>query len=184
MGLYNTIFTNPTIGDFDVVETRLWKKAYDHLLEMILAAPGQPDVSGSLISIKAYLLPNLQTVYEVWLLCALVPWARVTPRSPQKPSSKAPPAAAATVAREGIKADNNITKLVNDAVLHLPEILSMKEAAFDRTVSTTPSLKRKQLPISREDLGTAIRRWGPHWRSSVMYAFLVQTTETDKRGIF
>ena len=67
---------------------------------------------------------------------------------------------------------------MDDAVAHLQEIIVIKDAVNNDDLQTTSLLKRKQGAASREGQGQAIRAWGSHWRSSVMYALLVQVAET------
>ncbi|KAL8814309.1 MAG: hypothetical protein Q9223_006458 [Gallowayella weberi] len=178
LGLYQTIFTDPG-STSRTSESSLvnWSRAYDQA-QAFVSPPHTEAVSGAVISsIKSILLGNPKNVYFMWLLCAFVPWARVKPPSPKKPSAKAAPSPAATAAREGIKADNHSVKVIENAAAHLADIIQIKDAAIKEGPSTTSPLKRKQKAISREAQGMAIRRWGSNWRCSVMYAILTQISE-------
>ncbi|KAI4170764.1 MAG: hypothetical protein LQ343_004726 [Gyalolechia ehrenbergii] len=189
LGLYKTIFTAFEDRLDQSVRTRDWKKAYEQLEKITTAKPEVetskdiPDDSKSIV--KSILLRDPdhvhQDIFHAWLLCAFVPWARVTAPSPDKPKAKAPPKPAAIAAREGIKADNNTIKIVENAVAHLDEIIQIKDATVN-PASTTSPLKRKQNSPSRSEQGMTIRRWGPRWRSSVMYALLTQIVENSIDG--
>jgi tRNA nucleotidyltransferase (CCA-adding enzyme) len=163
-----------------LVGTENWALAYDQLLAIMQTASDKNDVSGSLLLILEVLLPDSQHVYLAWLLCAFVPWARAVPEASKKPKAKAPPTVAATVAREGIKANNSETKIVENAVITLPDIVTTREVIKDQEDATTSPLKRKKYSALREAQGMAIRRWGVNWRSSVMYTFLVEVMETGE----
>ncbi len=180
LGLYNTIFTNPTIDHFDLISTENWALAYDQLLAIVQTVSDKDDASGSLALILEVLLPDSEHIYLAWLLCALVPWARAVPGIPEKTKAKSPPTVAATVAREGIKANNIETKIIENAVIYLPDILTTREVVNDQEAATTSLLKRKQHSVLREAQGMAIRRWGVHWRSSVMYTLLVEVMDTKE----
>ena len=91
-----------------------------------------------------------------------VPWAKQSSETPAKPTSKKLPSAASIAAREGIKADNKITKAVNDAISFLPEIMATKKLDLaDRVIQ-----------------GLAVRRWGSHWRTSVLFAILAEVGDS------
>ena len=179
-----------------MVSTETWHRAYDELLEIMKARSEGQDSLSSLYTINSILLrlsqtTNLKNVsadnaprgkapledtFLAWLLTCFVPWAREVPKTSEK---KSPPAPASCAAREGIKADKQIFRVVAEAVSYLPEIIAMKNAFCAYENLTTSPLKRKQSAVSREDQGQAIRRWGSHWRSSVMYALLVEIAESE-----
>ena len=113
------------------------------------------------------------------MLACFVPWAREAPKPPQKPTSKKLPSPASLAAREGIKVDHKICKLVDDGVMHLPEVIAIKDAVNNDGLETTSPLKRKQGTTTRESQGQAIRGLGSYWRSSVIYALLTQVAEAE-----
>lgn len=133
----------------------------------------------SVAIIKSTLLRNKDDEHLAWVLCAFTPWAQIKTTVPEKSMPKAPVPFAATVAREGIKADNRVTKLIQGAVNNLHEIIASKNATVGEDVPTTSPLKRKFDATSREDFGMAIRRWGGHWRNYTMYAILVGLMEAE-----
>ena len=172
LGLYNDIFTDPTNAKCKLVDTANWHRAYNQLRVMINA--------GSYKTIESILLRSPEDLYHAWILTCFVPWAREPPKSPQK-SHKRPMTAAGLVAREGIKAENRIYKLVDDAVSDLQDIVEMKDALGHEGQTTNIPLKRKQgarAESQREMQGWAIRKWGSNWRSSAMYALLTEVAET------
>ena len=185
VGLYCTIFTNPANNYIAQADIKHWNLAYDQLLAIHQAPSKKDDVCTSLSIIHDVLLKGKELVYLAWLLCAFVPWARVSGITPVKLKAKLPSTVAASVAREGITADNKEVKIINNAILFLPDILKTRSALNDSEDTAKLSLKRKRESHARETLGVAIRRWGIHWQSSVMYALLVEVTEaTDVYGGF
>ncbi|KAI4123290.1 MAG: hypothetical protein LQ338_005339 [Usnochroma carphineum] len=195
LGLYHTVFTmfNDELAHF--AKTENWKRAYDQLhvlvsaeMEALTKPPTENTkrISNSLKSIRSTLLRDIDdvpaNVYHAWLLCAFVPWARVVPAAPQNSKGKVPSRPAALVARDGIKADNNTVRLIENAVVHLDAIIQHKNVIVDEVSATTSPLKRKQESATRSEQGMAIRRWGPRWRSSVMFAILTQVMETPEEG--
>ena len=177
VGLYNTIFTNPTVGHFALADTEHWYLAYDQLLAIDQTPLKKDDANPSLALIREILLRDSQQLYLAWLLCAFVPWAQATPEAFKKPNAKATPTVAATVAREGIKTDNTDTKIIDNAVTSLSDILRIRSTLDVGKDVTTSSLKRKRESDTREAQGVALRRWGAHWRSSVIFALLVEVKE-------
>ena len=178
LGLYNEVFTNPADEICSAFDTTRWSLAYNHLLEIITAKAGKTDQKSALNSISTILLRNPEDVYLAWMVACFVPWARAQPKSLDKPNSKKPSSAASTAAREGIKADNKVTKLVDDAVSCLPEIIAVKDSIVEDGQSTSLSSKRKIDTSDRVSHGQALRRWGSNWRSNVLFAILTQVSES------
>ena len=178
LGLYNAVFTDPTDPDCQAVSTKSWRQAYDELRRFINAKPeGQNNIS-SLDTIARILLRDSDDVFLAWTLVCYTPWARVTSQ-PTKPSLKRLPAPATMAAREGIKADNKICKIVDDAALELIEIIGIKRSVCEEVQLQSSPSKRKYSMTSRVFQGQAIRSWGSHWRSNVMYALLVEIAEAE-----
>lgn len=169
------------------VKTKHWKKSYGQLRAIVSAVTGDPsqspEPSNKLMNISSTLLSNPidapNDVYHAWLLCAFVPWARVSPAVPQKSKGKAPPRPAALVARDGLKADNHTVKLIDNAIRDLNDIIHIKDAANVADPPVTSPLGPGQESPIRSKQGMAIRRWGPYWRSSVMFALLTQVAENS-----
>lgn len=136
-------------------------------------------MSSSLQIIARTLIRDSDDSYLAWVLACFNPWAREIRKPLQPPKLKKLPSLASVAAREGIKADNKLCKLVDGAVSHLPEIVAIKDSFNNRGPTTTSPLKRKQGATSRETQGQAIRHWGSQWRSSVMYSLLTQVAEGE-----
>ncbi|CAF9927268.1 CCA tRNA nucleotidyltransferase, mitochondrial [Imshaugia aleurites] len=180
LGLYNEVFTDPTDADCKLVDTANWHRAYDQLRDIIQAGSKGSKLPKSIETVRSILLGSPEDLYHAWILTCFVPWAREPPKSRQK-SSKRPMSAAGLAAREGIKAENKICRLVDDAVFHLQDIVE-KKGAICHEDQTTPLPSTRDPGVSagaqREIQGLAIRKWGSSWRSSVMYALLTEIAET------
>lgn len=180
LGLYNEVFTDPNNSHCKLVDTANWHRAYNQLRDVIKAGSEASTLPTSSEIIRSILLRSPEDYYYAWILTCFVPWAREPPESPQK-ASKRPMTAASLAAREGIKAENKIYRLVDVAVSHLQDIVEKKDAASYEDQTATLSLKRKQgasAESPRVMQGLAIRKWGSNWRSSVMYALLTEVAET------
>ncbi|KAL9044301.1 MAG: hypothetical protein Q9214_002551 [Letrouitia sp. 1 TL-2023] len=179
LALYETIFptSEPSSPSSPLVEN--WKSAYEQLKRLLAFESNQqekrglPDNSAGVI--RKVLTDNSQDFYHFWLLSALVPWARVAPPATTGKSSKAKEPATVIAARAGIMANNAILQIIRAASSSLEDIINVKEAANREQVSS-PSERRV---LALETQGMAIRRWGPSWRSSVLFALLTQVMETD-----
>ena len=137
------------------------------------------DSSSSLEKIASLLLRDTDDAFLAWMLACFVPFAEMVAKAPEKSNSTKLEHPAKLAAREGIKADKNICKIVQNAVSHREEIIRLKdEVNYDSQPSIVPS-KRKQTSSSRESQGQAIRRWYTYWRSSVLYALLTEVTKTE-----
>ena len=162
-----------------VIDTSRWSRVYDRLLKIIKATSGEAEDSASVKLISSLLLRNAEDVFLAWIIACFVPWARLPQKHINKSSSKAASSAASAAAREGIKADNKITRIVDNAVCHLSDIIMVKDSTKVGNQITTSPLKRKHDIDDRVSQGQAVRRWGSHWRSSVMYALLTQIQESQ-----
>ena len=129
--------------------------------------------------IASVLLRDTDETFLAWMLACFIPFAEIVARPPERSKSKRLPHPASLAAREGIKADNKICTIVDNAITHREEIVRIKdEVNYDSQLLIVPS-KRKQASSSRESQGQAIRRWGTYWRSSVLYALLTEVTKTE-----
>jgi tRNA nucleotidyltransferase (CCA-adding enzyme) len=165
LGLYSTIFTDPTTQNTPEPSTNRWKHAYDCLETM--RANNSPG------SIYKLLVCSADAVELSWLLAALVPWVEVEIPRPSKSGGKAPLPFATLVAKEGIKASNRVCDTVTGAVRHVEEISSFKQAVIAQDKWT----------LERDTLGMAIRRWdagGGHWKLQVLLAILVDAMRSGK----
>ena len=104
-------------------------------------------------------------MFLAWILVCFVPWARELPKISKKAASKKQPSPACLAAREGLKADNKVCKVVDSAAHHLQGVIDLR--------GSIP----KQGSIAREIHGQAIRAWGSDWRSVVIFALLTEGME-------
>lgn len=179
LGLYNTIFTNAKVNIQEYADTKNWHFAY-----VSLRALAEVDIEGNessshLPSIAKILLRDPEERYLAWTMSCFVPWARV--KSPTL-NSKHPTTFASVAAREGIKADNKLTKIIKDAILDLESVIELKDSTISRRKSSTWPLETRNLSAIREVQGQAVRRWGPRWRSTAIYALLVQLSEAREES--
>lgn len=122
-----------------------------------------------------------EEVFLAWIVCCFIPYAR----SGKSPSSKFPRTLAAAAAREGIKADNKTTKIIEDASLNLPDVIMTRGLVGIQPEIALLSSKQTLQPSNRELFGKALLRWGAHWRSTVIFALLVEITEAkDDLGMY
>jgi len=89
-----------------------------------------------------------------------------------------PPHIAVNAAREGIKAPNKISDVLNAAIRDTNEILSLKNgyASSQRTGASSETADC----AARDTLGMAIRRWGSAWRSQAVFALMLEVARSTK----
>ena len=185
LGLYNTIFTNPVSKDVLVANTRYWKIACNGLSGIIDAPAQGSGHSSNATFLRFLMLQDEDAIYLAWMLAALVPWANIENPIQAKAGKRPPPPVVAEVVREGLKLENKVMKIAADSVTLKGEIVGLVEdVRTEDPLPEHPSSKRKQLMPRRDTLGFAIRKWGPYWRSSFMFALLCRFTEVDdEKGI-
>lgn len=152
--LYSTIFSDPA-QDQDKVfspDTDNWSTVINFVQEIM--ASESSDI----------LIRDAEERYLIWLLSAMVPY-RDAPSPPAVEGKKPPPPVATAVAREGIKATNNVCNVITNSIKNHSEISMM--------VNDSNGRKRP----AREELGMAIRRWGSTWRSQTAFALLVNVAD-------
>lgn len=109
------------------------------------------------------------------MLSALVPY-RDAPIPPQIPGKKPPPPIPTNIAREGFKATNKVCDLVTASIRSHQEITGFVQSLAQQT--RRPNRKPQGAdPLARDEVGMAIRRWGPTWRSQAMFALLVNVAD-------
>ncbi len=164
LGLYSTIFTDPTTKGIPQPRTDEWHSAYDCF--EVMRATKSPG------SIYDTLVPSDESVEIAWTLVALTPWATIPTPSPRTPGGKPILPFATLVARQGLKANNHVCDVITGAFRHLDEVMKLKEAV----VSDEPWVKQ------RDVLGMTIRRWdaqGGHWKLHVLLAIFVEAMRSD-----
>ena len=177
LGLYDTIFTYADNNVYQSVETYSWSSAYNLLLSICNLDSSRADIRLTLQTIQTLLVRDVNDLFLAWMLACFVPWAREPSTPSWKVTAKKTPCPASIVARQGLKADSKICKVVDDSVMYLQEIESFRDAMCQREESPTSPLKRKAISVSRDVQGQAIRSWGSSWRSMVLFALLTNAAD-------
>jgi tRNA nucleotidyltransferase (CCA-adding enzyme) len=162
LGLYSTIFTDPTVEGNPTPNTANWYIAYDSLDEL-----KKNETPGS---IYQSLVRSQDAQYLAWILAALVPWTTVPQTQSAKSKGKPSLPLGAMVAREGIKADNKICNVASGAFKQYKQIIKLKDDIIQKEPYTN----------ERDIVGMTIRRWdsqGGSWRVQVMFALLVEAMD-------
>lgn len=169
LGLYNTIFTDPSTSINFKPEVSVWRSAY-HALHEILS-----DSSPSLV--KEILLADDEQEYIAWNLATFTAWFNApVPQANSK--GKTPLHVAVLAAREGYKAPNKLCDVIGASFRDVVEIIKLKDL-----VSVQYKFKRLSQQddlTGREALGMAIRRWGTTWRNQAVYALLSEVSKSTK----
>lgn len=163
LGLYHTIFTDPTKNDMPVPDLTNWNRAY-HCLDIMIK-------NNSPMSIYKLLVRTEDAAELAWVLSALAPFAPFG-SPPPKPNGKRNPPFGAMAAREGIKANNRIGEVVTGAFRHMNEILQLKKDI----------LAKEPYTLQRDTIGMMIRRWdydGGQWKLHALLAILVEALQCD-----
>ncbi|KAG8527456.1 uncharacterized protein KY384_007608 [Bacidia gigantensis] len=173
LSLYNSVFTTT---DYGPVETSGWSRAY-LTLHYISEADDLDEKHLSAKIIKKLLLRDADDTYLAWTMTCFIPWGRIAPRNTLGSTTKRVPSPASLAAKDGIKADNRITKLIDDAVFHLQDIIAQRSTNVQDETLTTSPLKRKFSTNLRVSQGQAIRRWGGQWRACVIFSLMTECSE-------
>lgn len=163
LGLYHTVFTDPSKEDMARPDLTGWREAYNFLDSL------------ATYSLHDVLVTSDEERYLAWILACIVPFSRV----PFNVANyRKDPPAAMLAAREGIKAPNKIAEVVTAAVLHRKEIVELKNIAVQ-------GLKHAN---ERDYFGMRIRAWDAReklWRMQVLFAMLddiMQRVQTAALG--
>lgn len=169
LGLYHTIFSDPTLeSDFEP-DAHAWKVAYG-LVNSIVEQSGE---------LQKVLIPDAEHAHVAWILSAFVPWVDAPPSQPTKKGGKGGPSMAVAAAREGIRAPNRICEIVNFSVRHFQEISTAKDD-FLKAVRQPRQGATDEDPLGRDTLGMLLRKLGATWRSQLLYAMMVEQTQTSR----
>jgi len=171
LDLYETVFSDPTTDSADHFRPDIagWDILIDQLRDML--NQNRP--------ISEWLVRDDEDHYLAWQLAAIVPYRDAPQAEPPAPGRKAPLPVAAQVAREGVKATNKVSDIIISSVRNQTEISGVVDKLYEQK-------RRPDKPVEGQDatardvLGMAIRRWGPTWRSQVMYSFLVDIVENTQ----
>ncbi|KAI1205870.1 uncharacterized protein F4807DRAFT_441723 [Annulohypoxylon truncatum] len=166
LGLYHTVFTDPTHSNIPAPDISNWKLAYE-----LFDSLRQNKTPGSIYDV---LVRSDEADYYSWVLAAICPWENVGD-PPYDGKGKPPPPFVTLAAREGIKASNKISDLATAAHNNRPEIMSLVTAVSEIAPFIT----------ERDRFGMAIRNWDAragHWRLQVLYSLLVEAMEALAPG--
>jgi tRNA nucleotidyltransferase (CCA-adding enzyme) len=168
LGLYFTIFSDPTVEDSKHYrpDTEGTIALIDELKSLLASGSDLPEL----------LVRDADERHMAWMLTAVVPYRDAPQPEAPEAGRKAPPSIPTGVIREGIKATNKICEIVTASVRNLNEITRLVDGVDTqkRRAQKTPGSEDL---TARDTLGMAVRRWGPTWRSQVMYALLVELVE-------
>jgi tRNA nucleotidyltransferase/poly(A) polymerase len=165
LDLYETIFSDPLVesGGHYSPDTAEWQSVIDFLRDAVDNSTPAADI----------LIRDNEEQFLAWQLAALVPYRDAPQPEPSEPGKKPPPPIAAQVAREGIKATNKVCDVVSLAVKDQSEISGLVDR-FNLQKRRPDKKVEGEDATARDVLGMAIRRWGPSWRSQVVYSMLVE----------
>ncbi|KAI1456634.1 hypothetical protein F4805DRAFT_467973 [Annulohypoxylon moriforme] len=166
LGLYHTVFTDPTHSNIPVPDISNWKLAYE-----LFDSLRQNKTPGSIYDV---LVRSDEADYYAWILAAICPWENVQD-PPHNGKGKQPPPFVTLAAREGIKASNKLSDLATAAHNNRAEIITLMTAVSENAPFVT----------ERDRFGMAIRNWDAragHWRVQVLYALLVEAMEALAPG--
>ncbi|KAF2199538.1 poly A polymerase C-terminal region-like protein [Delitschia confertaspora ATCC 74209] len=166
IGLYETVFTDPT-RDIDYSpDIKHLKTAYDLVTKLASVS----KETSPLAEIPKALMRDSEENYLAWICAAMMPWADAPMPSPPKPTAR-PQYIAQLVAREGIKAPNKVSDVIAASLRFAEEIRTVKDACYER-IKYPHRKNTREEAIARDTLGMAIRRWGSTWRTQVLFSLL------------
>ncbi|KAF2121512.1 hypothetical protein BDV96DRAFT_483998 [Lophiotrema nucula] len=165
LGLYETIYTDPTRDMGYVPEVSYFRLANDLVEEFV-----RRNSSDIPAVIPNTLLRNSEEQFLGWLVAALMPWVDAPTIAHQK---KMQPShfAAQLVAREGIKAPNKVVDVITHSLKNEEDISNTIGKCYDQIRRPNAS-KAGDDAASRGTLGMAIRRWGVSWRTQVLWSLV------------
>lgn len=154
-----------------MANTDAWGRSYSGIQDLIETDPGTClEADRCKATVRSILIRGPEELYLSWLLAAFVPWARFEGQLPSAVGRKPPPPAAATVVKEGLKADNKVLRVVQGAIIHAGDIALLKE----RVTQAQAEGAETGMGPSRDVLGMAVRRWGQDWRLHAVLALLIE----------
>lgn len=162
LGLYSTIFTDPT-------KETAYEPSIQHWLTPCFVINEVVDGTSNALSL---LMQNSEDKYIMRILAALTSWADAPQPQRTRPEAKLPAPVATNVAREGIKATNKICDVVTSSVRNAGEITMLKDRVGGR--KKYPQRHVAEDPCARDVIGMAIRRWGASWRHQVAFGLFLE----------
>lgn len=172
LDLYETIFSDPALADQDHYKPDVqgWQTVID-VLEEVLQSGG---------AIEQNLARDKDERFLAWHLAAMVPYRDAPQPEPSEPGKKSLPPFAVTVAREGVKATNKTSDVINASIRNQAEISNFVDRVSEKKRRPDKKVEGED-STARDVLGMAIRRWGSSWRSQVVYSLLVDITNDRER---
>ncbi|KAK5624514.1 hypothetical protein RRF57_000230 [Xylaria bambusicola] len=161
LGLYHTVFTDPTKPSMPLPDLSRWHNVYECLSYLFSS-----QTHGS---ISRVLVPTKEVSYYAWTLSALAPW-ELADEPEHKGKGKPPPPLITLAAREGIKAPNKLCDVVTAAHRNKADIFALKTAV----------VQKESYINERDRFGMAIRHWdarGSHWQLQVLFSLLVEAMQ-------
>lgn len=162
LGLYNTIFTDPTRDLASGPDLSYFAPAYQFVSTVLSA-----DAKGIAPVIPQTLARDEEEKYLAWLCAALMPWADA-PQVPHEKPTQRPYYAAFLVAKEGFKAPNKVADVIAASLRNGEEIQQLVDRCYNQLKRPNATTGGEDA-TSRDVLGMAIRRWGASWRTQVLF---------------
>ncbi|KAH7115984.1 tRNA nucleotidyltransferase [Dendryphion nanum] len=167
LGLYNTIFTDPTRDLKSEPDTDYFSPAYAFVNSVVREkASNIPETIGKTLT------GNAEEQYLAWICATVMPWADAPTIPHQKPTQR-PYYAAYLVAREGFKAPNKVCDVIAAALRDGEEIRKFVDECHSQ-LRRPNSSKVGDDAAARDTLGMAVRRWGATWRSQVLFSLIYE----------
>ena len=117
-------------------------------------------------TIRRILIRNDEERYYSWMVATLCPWAAIPPGPTMKKAGRTVPHPAA-VARDSLRVDNKLVKILSAAGQHYQMVDDLKTAFLDGKLgNTTPDIRWK--------IAECLRTLGREWRFCVLQAMLLQ----------
>ncbi|KAF2829341.1 poly A polymerase C-terminal region-like protein [Ophiobolus disseminans] len=160
-GLYRTVFTDPTRSLPSDPDTTLFQPAYDFVESIIAGTADVPE------AIRDILLRDADEKYLAWICATVMPWADA-PTVPHPKPLQRPFFSAYLVAREGFKAPNRVCDVIASSLSNSEEIRTIV-AQCAKGLRRPDTVNQANDCTARDTLGMAIRRWGPTWRTQVLF---------------
>lgn len=153
LGLYPTIFADPSPKPTYKPDTTNWHCVYEAMKEIITS-------DGNFTTLRDITLQSKEDQLMGWLVASMIPWSDSPDAAPTKPG-RAPLPMTTTVALTSLKAPNQLTTLLTSCNQNLTEIKDFVSRQED----------------SRGALGMAIRKWGATWKLQTLFALLHEIYE-------
>ncbi|KAF2273023.1 poly A polymerase C-terminal region-like protein [Westerdykella ornata] len=167
LGLYHTIFTDPTRELGSAPDLAHFSPAYNFV--HTITSQEASDVPSI---IPQTLARDADERYLAWICAALMPWADA-PTVPHHKPTQRPHYAAYLVARDGFKAPNRVCDVISASLRHGEEIRQMVDRCYDK-IKRPNATKVADAATARDTLGMAIRRWGASWRTQVLFNLIYE----------